>query len=178
MTCCFSYSSKRLTMVAADTRITYITTDGRILLIDGPTDGDNSFIEAYPGKAIVYPYHYRKIRFIGPGWATASGSSELSAYILDLLKEKRPTSHEDTISVIGANVSRLANLAAAMTGFELENIYKTTIYVGHLKSQTQSITLDSKLGIGEVEKADMFINWPLDISEEDKSKAEDIFFQA
>ncbi|MDZ5635026.1 hypothetical protein [Janthinobacterium sp. GMG1] len=164
-------------MAAADTRVT-IHADDNYIFIDGPMDDDAPMKEASTGRTIFFPYHYRKIRFIEPGWVAAAGSSDLSTKILDLLKEKCPTSHEETISTIRENVSIMAQLAADETGFELDEIYNTTIFVGQLKTPAQSVLLDANLGIGEVQAGKLVINWPLDVSEEEKCKAQDAFLSS
>lgn len=177
MTFCFIFSDNQISLAAADTRLT-LTSNGVQVPIDGSPGKDLSITVGDTGRTFTIPYHYRKIRQVGHGWAATAGAHDPASRILTLLKEKNITSFESIVSYLRDNATELIEIIAKETQLDVDELYTTRMLIGHPGSMARALQLDPTEGCVDIAQDSFIANWPTSVPKSEMVAAEDAFLLA
>jgi hypothetical protein len=125
MTICLVASLSGIVVAVGDTRIGLTVDEGRLLNHDGPEDLQ---IHLPPHQTIVMPYKYRKIRYLGGGWATVAGEIASASLVLDELRRVSAANGTEALAHLGAVRDELEDRAFRTTGVSRDQLRLTVVY--------------------------------------------------
>jgi hypothetical protein len=126
MTICLVASLSGVVVAVADTRIRLALDEGRLEIHDGP--GDLQLHLPLPHQTIVMPYKYRKIRYLGCGWATVAGEIAIASLVLDELQRVSAASGTEALDHLGAVRGELEDRAHRTTGVSRDQLRLAVVH--------------------------------------------------
>lgn len=125
MTFCFVISTPGLVLAAADTRVVLRDERGVPYVHDGPNDLSVELTKL--GREMVIPYRWRKLRFLGGGWAVVAGDLASGSLVLDELRDARAARFEQARAHLSQVSDALEARAVRETGVQPEELRKTLV---------------------------------------------------
>lgn len=126
MTVCLVASLSGIVVAVADTRIGLTVDDDRLINHDGP--GDLQVNLPQPHGTVVMPYKYRKLRYLGGGWATVAGEIANASLVLDALRQASAQRGTDAAAHLNAMRADLEDRAHLKTGVAREQLRQTVVF--------------------------------------------------
>jgi len=174
MTFCFAYSQKGLSLVAADTRVTF----GEEPLA---ASDDREFTIHHDAGVLTLPEKYRKIQLIGGTWYTAAGDYLVSRELLARMKGKSPSDRESALRTINAETDDVVRTVVAETHLPINGRYNVRILAapfGVRNDRAWAAQLYQESGAAVIGMNPLIANWPLSIDGAKRSAAEIRFLRS
>ena len=175
MTVCLVASLPGVVVAAADTRITLHHSGDQVHVHDGPLDLRVDV--ASLGRTVVMPYPYRKLRYLGGGWAVVAGEFASGTLVLDELRQATASTFEQARDRLLQARTALEARARESTGVAPAQLRETVVLGAALNSGqgVWSLGLDPSDPRTKASVGDYAVNFPNDVPIAVKEQASRIF---
>lgn len=113
-------------VAVADTRVGLTVDEGRLVNHDGP--GDLRVHLPPPYGTVDMPYKYRKIRYLGGGWAAVAGEITSASLVLDELRRVSAVSGPEALAHLVSVRDELEDQVHRTTGVSRDQLQLTVVH--------------------------------------------------
>jgi len=171
MTFCFAYSKNGISLVAADTRVTF----GSEPLAAAD---DREFAIHHDAGVLKLPEKYRKIQLIGGSWYTAAGDYLVSRELLARMKSKSASERDSALKTINSEVHNVVRDVVAETNLPIIGRYDVRILgapfgVRNGRAWAAQLYQDSNAAVIAI--GPLIANWPFSIDNGTRTAVENRF---
>ncbi|WP_156648783.1 hypothetical protein [Massilia sp. Leaf139] len=171
MTFCFAYAKNGISLVAADTRVTF----GSAPLTAAD---DREFIIEHDLGVLTLSEKYRKIQFVEGSWYTAAGDYLVSRELLSCIKRKNASDRNGALKAINTEVCNVVQAVVSQTNLPIDGRYNVRILgapykTGNNRAWAAQIYPEDTAAV--IAMAQLVANWPFSIDDATKKNAENRF---